>query len=562
MGDWLRSVTWLAIVAAGGLIFGLVAYLVLKAFHEGREVSFWPPRIGPRPTPGGEEGESYEGNPRVVETERRPRGSNQAAAVRTTTEVPVAVASPPDEPAMPPSVITKELARTPQDEEPPLDEIDLNDDFLRAYNLMASTNPCVFITGKPGTGKSTLLRYFVQKTSKRVAVLAPTGIAAINVGGQTIHSFFRFPPRPINPDDIQTVQNARKRKLYEALDTIVIDEISMVRADLMDGIDQFMRKNGRNKALPFGGAQLILIGDLFQLPPVVIDGEEAKMFAHRWQSPYFFDAHVFRVIKMQRVELGKIYRQTDQDFIEMLSTLRENKCDEDFISRLNRRHKPEFSADQNDYFVTLTTTNAVAADINEERLNELPAELKEFKGRVEGNFKTQDMPTDLTLYLKENAQVMFVKNDKDKRWVNGTVGKVVKITGENIEVESAGAYRHRVQPVTWEMLKYRYDEKKRKITTEITGSFTQYPLKLAWAITIHKSQGKTLDKVIINLGGGAFAHGQLYVALSRCRTLEGIVLKSRVKSSDVIVDQRIIDFHMAAGADSHPLGSASSRSEP
>jgi tRNA uridine 5-carbamoylmethylation protein Kti12 len=452
-------------------------------------------------------------------------------------------AIPPNEPATPPRPTYKQRINTPRDEEPPLDQIDLNEDFTRGYDFMESTRPCVFVTGKPGTGKSTLLRYFKQKTAKRFVVLAPTGIAAINVGGQTIHSFFRFPPRPINPDDIQPLPNAQKRKLYEALDAIVIDEVSMVRADVMDGIDQFMRKNGKNRTLPFGGTQMIFVGDLFQLPPVVAHREEAKMFAHRWVSPYFFSAHVLREINMEMVELTKIYRQTDRDFIDMLSALRVNKCDDDVIERLNRRYQPEFTPKQDDFFITLTSTNALAADINEKKLNSLPAERKEFKGRIEGNFKTQDMPTDLTLYLKENAQVMFVKNDKDKRWVNGTLGKVLKIAGQNVEVEIAGGYRHRVQPVGWEIVKYRYDEETRRIISEVTGSFTQLPLKLAWAITIHKSQGKTLDNVIIDLGSGAFAHGQLYVALSRCRTLGGIVLKTRVKPSDVIVDQRVVDFH-------------------
>jgi ATP-dependent DNA helicase PIF1 len=432
--------------------------------------------------------------------------------------------------------------RIPRDEEPPLDDIELNEDFVNAYDLMESTSPCIFITGKAGTGKSTLLRYFKQNTKKRYAVLAPTGIAAINVAGQTIHSFFRFPPRPINPDDIQVVQNAQKRKLYEALDTIVIDEVSMVRSDMMDGIDRFMRRNGRNRSLPFGGAQMIFIGDLFQLPPVVADREEAKMFTDRWDSPYFFDAHVFREIEMQTVELEKIYRQSDQSFINLLNAVRVNSSSDGFIEEINRRYNPEFIPNENEYFITLTTTNAIAADINEERLNLLPTELKEFKGRIEGNFKRQDAPTDLTLYLKENAQVMFVKNDKDKRWVNGTIGKVRGIRGRTIEVEIGGRYRHTVEPVTWEIVKYRYDEERQRIITEVTGSFTQYPLKLAWAVTIHKSQGKTFDKVIINLGNGAFAHGQLYVALSRCRTLNGITLKSRVKTSDVIVDPRIVDF--------------------
>lgn len=445
--------------------------------------------------------------------------------------------------AMDPDLPSKIRIKVPRHVEPTLDEIDWNEEFDRAYNLMESSSPCVFVTGNPGTGKSTLLRYFIQKTAKRFVVLAPTGIAAINVGGQTIHSFFRFPPRPINPDDIQPVQNAQKRKLYEALDTIVIDEVSMVRADVMDGIDQFMRKNGRDKALPFGGTQIILVGDLFQLPPVVSDREEAKMFGHRWDSPYFFSAHIWREIALVQAELNKNFRHTEQDFIDILGAVRVNKCDGDFIERLNRRHRPEFTPDEHDCFITLTSTNALAADINEERLNSLPSERKEFKGRIEGNFKNQDMPTDLTLYLKEDAQVMFVKNDKHKRWVNGTIGKVLKITGSNVDVEIAGTYHHRVEPEDWEIVKYQYDEETRRIIPEVTGSFRQLPLKLAWAITIHKSQGKTLDNVIINLGSGAFAHGQLYVALSRCRTLGGIFLKSRIKPSDVIVDPRVVDFH-------------------
>jgi ATP-dependent exoDNAse (exonuclease V) alpha subunit len=423
----------------------------------------------------------------------------------------------------------------------PDDALEFTDEFAKAYDLMEDTNHCVFITGKAGTGKSTLLEYFKENTEKKIVVLAPTGVAALNVGGSTLHSFFRLPPRPLHHKEIKVV-SPKRRKLYQSVDTIIIDEVSMVRADLMDVIDRFMRLNGKTRKKPFGGAQMIFIGDLFQLPPVVSGDEEAKLFSTTYSSPFFFSAKVFDEIALEYVELTKVFRHKEQEFIQLLNSIRNNQAAYSEIQRINQRYQPQFELDIKDYYVTLTTTNNIASQINTAQLEKLSKPLRQFEGETKGKFDKGAFPTDLVLSLKEGAQVMFVKNDNEGRWVNGTLGQIKKIKRDEIQVETQDKRTYTVKPVKWEIPSYKFDEKTQMVTTEVIGSFTQYPLKLAWAITIHKSQGKQFDKVIIDLGWGAFAHGQLYVALSRCKTLEGLILKSQVRPKDVIVDSRVNAF--------------------
>ncbi len=422
------------------------------------------------------------------------------------------------------------------------DGIDINSDFADALSLMENTNTHLFLTGRAGTGKSTLLNYFRSTTSKNVVVVAPTGIAALNVGGQTIHSFFRFPLGTLSAERIKVMKN---KKLYQAIDTIVVDEVSMVRADIIDGIDRFMRLNGRDKHQPFGGAQMIFIGDLFQLPPVVQQSEDVQLFDPAYDSPYFFSAAVFKKAPLKTLHLKTIYRQKDAAFIRVLNAIRINYATPDDLEKLNTRVEPDFVPSDDDFYITLTTTNEIANRINEQKLAQLKSKSYQFAGDIEGEFDRKNLPADEILSLKKGAQVMFVKNDVSRRWVNGTIGKVKDIGAHFVKVEIENEDERKmvtVERVDWEILKYDFDATEKKIFSEPVGSFTQFPLKLAWAITIHKSQGKTFEKVIIDLGRGAFAHGQLYVALSRCRTLEGIVLRREINKRDVIVDGRIIEF--------------------
>lgn len=420
--------------------------------------------------------------------------------------------------------------------------IELNSEFETAYNLMEFTNLNLFLTGKAGTGKSTLLKYFREKTKKNVVVLAPTGIAAINVKGQTIHSFFGFPPHPINTD---TIRKRKNNQIYSKINTIVIDEISMVRADIIDGIDYFMRLNGNHKSLPFGGVQMIFIGDMFQLPPVISSDIEKQMFAFLYKTPYFFSANALFSIKLKVIELQKVYRQNDAFFLQLLDNIRTNNFDDYCLQHINKQVNMNFNPPNNDYFITLASTNAIAQKINETKLNQINEIAYKYVGEIEGNFDSKSYPNDMDLQFKEGAQVMFVRNDLTHRWVNGTIGKITYLSSDTISVKintEKGEVVHNVERSTWEIVKYNFDEAKQKITTEIIGSFTQFPLKLAWAITIHKSQGKTFEKIIIDLGSNAFATGQVYVALSRCTTLEGIVLKRKIKPYDIKVDENIIAF--------------------
>ncbi|PIS31480.1 AAA family ATPase [Candidatus Saganbacteria bacterium CG08_land_8_20_14_0_20_45_16] len=419
--------------------------------------------------------------------------------------------------------------------------IEFNNLFIKALDLLENTSQNVFITGKAGTGKSTLLDYFRNQTKKRVVVLAPTGVAAINVRGETIHSFFGFKP-DITLDKVRQLDFKKRQKenIYKKIDAIVIDEISMVRADLLDCVDKFLRLNGPAKNLPFGGLQMIFFGDLYQLPPVVTS-HERHIFQNHYSSPYFFSARVFQNIKIEYLELEKVYRQKDEQFIGLLNTIRNNSATEPELAVLNQRYLPDFEA-KDDFAIYLTTTNLMASELNEKRLEELKGKLRVLEGELLGDFEQNQLPTGINLKLKIGAQVMMLNNDPLRRWVNGTMGKIKKIKQDEIEVELQDGKREIVQPFTWEIFHFSFDPKIGQLDSEVVATFTQFPLKLAWAITIHKSQGKTFDKVIIDIGRGTFAHGQMYVALSRCRSLDGIVLKKLLKKSHIFMDWRVVKF--------------------
>jgi ATP-dependent exoDNAse (exonuclease V) alpha subunit len=426
--------------------------------------------------------------------------------------------------------------------------LQLNDDFRHALDLLEKNESNLFITGKAGTGKSTLLQLFRSTSRKKMVVLAPTGVAALNVQGQTIHSFFGFPPRIVTPSEAaRKVTRKDLLRMYKNLEVLVIDEISMVRADLLDGMDRFLRVNRENYR-PFGGVQVVFFGDLFQLPPVVTrDPVEAAYFSEYYESPYFFSGKIFQDadFQLESLELRKVYRQESRHFLRLLEAVRVNELDYDDLEDLNERHEPGFVA--TDGYITLCARNATADKINQRELSLLESPEHEFIAEVKGQFDPGLYPTDFGLRLRKGAQVMFVRNDLEERqFVNGTIGKITQLTPKSIVVEtetSEGKLRRiEVTRAEWEIIRYKGGA-TGGLETEVVGSFSQYPLRLAWAITIHKSQGKTFDRVLIDLGGGAFEHGQLYVALSRCRTLEGVVLRQRIRPQDVITDDRVVEFY-------------------
>ncbi len=433
--------------------------------------------------------------------------------------------------------------------------IELNAEFLHALRTVEETDGHVFITGRAGTGKSTLLQYFRDNTCKNIAVLASTGVAAVNIQGQTIHSFFKFRPN-ITPDRAKRTRVGNK-KVYKNLDAVVIDEISMVRADLLDCVDVFLRRFGKKKKRPFGGIQMIFIGDLYQLPPVVTSGEKA-LFSEYYQSPFFFDSKVFRdnfwpersliaSSDMELIELQKVYRQKDEKFLGLLNVVRNNTASEEDMEKINRRCYPDFRENSEDFYVCLTTTNNLADRINLEKLDDLKGKQCQYEGLLKGGFEIRALPTLPELCLKKGAQIMLLNNDSLGRWINGSVGRIagfesVMDSPDIIRIELRDGGEVDVVPFKWEMFKFTYDSDDKRIISESIGSFTQYPVKLAWAVTIHKSQGMTFDNVIIDIGRGTFSHGQLYVALSRCTTLNGIVLKKPVGRNNILMDKKVVNF--------------------
>jgi len=422
--------------------------------------------------------------------------------------------------------------------------LEINSQFKRALELLQDESRSLFITGKAGTGKSTLLEYFAQNCSKEPVLLAPTGVAALNVKGQTIHSFFNFYV-DVTPEKIRD-RNIRPRnpRLYKALRTIIIDEVSMVRADILDCIDAFLRIYGPFADRPFGGVQMVFVGDLYQLPPVV-NAEERSLFSSLYSSPYFFSAKAFENFSIEIIELEKIYRQKDQGFVDLLNRIRNNSVESVDIEHLNSRLIPEFMPKKGEFYINLTTTNKRADEINDEHLARLLGKMHSYEASVSGDFSKEYFPTGTTLNFKAGSQVMMLNNDFKKRWVNGTIGvveSVKKIDQEdvvNIRLQEDNALIS-VAPFSWEV--FRFFVENDKIKTEAVGTFSQFPFRLAWAVTIHKSQGKTFERVIIDIGKGAFAAGQVYVGLSRCTSFEGVVLKAPIKKHHIRSDFRIYKF--------------------
>jgi ATP-dependent DNA helicase PIF1 len=420
--------------------------------------------------------------------------------------------------------------------------ISLSKEFDDVLNILEYTSNHYFVTGRAGTGKSTLLQLFRSTSRKKIAVLAPTGIAALNVKGQTLHSFFGFPPRMIDKVDIF---KKKDYKFYKKVDTIIIDEVSMVRADMLDNIDYFLRLN-REVDQPFGGVQMLFFGDLFQLPPVIASEFEKQYFREKYASAYFFSANIIPFIDLQMIELNQVYRQDEKHFIRLLDNIRQNAIDYDDMEDLNQRHValPE----DKKYIVYLCARNATADAINQTEIEKLDTEKFVFNAKTEGEFNPQLYPTEGILVLKRGAQIMFVKNDPQKQFVNGTIGTIRHMDNDEITADILDEHGNekmiKVDRQTWENVKYKSDPQvDTTIKAEIIGTFTQYPLKLAWAITIHKSQGKTFERVIIDLGGGAFESGQTYVALSRCKKLSGIYLKKPITGRDIFIDPAVVDFY-------------------
>ena len=416
------------------------------------------------------------------------------------------------------------------------DDFVLSEEFESIVEQLENTKDHFYITGKAGSGKSTLLAYFRSVTQKNTAVLAPTGVAAIRVKGQTIHSFFGFPPKVIQTRHIKKV---RQIELLQNLETLIIDEISMVRADVFDAIDYSLRVHRKKLTQPFGGVQVIVFGDLFQLPPVVNIDESSLLERIYPNGQFFFHSNIFQDAQFKTLELQSIYRQTDDHFIYLLNAVRDGSITNSQIDNLNDSLVDNFDMDEGK--IILTTTNARASGINQNYLKQLSSEEFSYRAQATGQFYKELFPTDEVLKLKKGAQVIMIKNDPEKRWVNGSIGTIHDIAEKKIKVK----INHKIYEVKkekWDRIQYSYDDDQQEVLENVTGSFKQYPMRLAWAITIHKSQGQTFEKVIIDMSQGSFAPGQLYVALSRCISLEGIELLRPLKKSDVIVNKQLIGF--------------------
>ena len=429
-----------------------------------------------------------------------------------------------------------------------------NKEFQDALKLVQYTRQSLFLTGKAGTGKSTFLRYICKNTKKKHIVLAPTGIAAINAGGCTMHSFFKLPFHLMLPDDPNmSLQRGRiheffkytkpHRKLLEELELVIIDEISMVRADLIDAIDRILRVYSHNLREPFGGKQLLLVGDVFQLEPVV-KGDEREILNRFYPTPYFFSARVFQQIDLVSIELQKVYRQTDQRFINVLDHIRNGTAGATDLQLLNTRYGTSIARSEDDMYITLATRRDNVDYINERKLAELPGDPVTFPGEVTGDFPESSLPTSKELQLKPGAQIIFIRNDFDHRWVNGTIGTVSGFDPEEetLYVRTDDGKECDVKQESWHNIRYTYNEEKHQIEEEVLGVFKQFPIRLAWAITVHKSQGLTFSRAVIDFTGGEFAGGQTYVALSRCTSLGGIQLKKPINRTDIFIRPEIVSF--------------------
>lgn len=435
-----------------------------------------------------------------------------------------------------------------------MNSIEINPQFEQVLSFVNQTNQSLFLTGKAGTGKTTLLKYIKEKTFKQVSIVAPTGVAAINAGGSTIHSFFQFPFTPFLPvlkaggdidltkNNLPTLKyNSQRLAIFRNLELLVIDEVSMVRADLLDQIDQTLRFTRKKHQQPFGGVQVMLIGDMYQLPPVV-QNEEWQLLRTVYASPYFFESLVIKNDPPVYIELEKIYRQTDQTFIELLNKVRNNALDKSSLDELNSHYKENITQSDYENNITLTTHNRKADEINTRNLNALPGKDFTFRSEVEGVFSDKNFPADEALTLKKGTRVMFLKNNAEKNYYNGKIGVVSHVDQDKIKVIcDEDKYEIEVAKETWTNISYKIDKSTKHIDEEVLGTFQQYPLRLAWAITIHKSQGLTFDKLIID-AAESFSAGQVYVALSRCRSLSGLTLSSKINSQSLLNDRVILNF--------------------
>lgn len=426
--------------------------------------------------------------------------------------------------------------------------MDINQQAQLAWDIIENTNTNIFLTGKAGTGKTTFLRRLKEESSKRIVVVAPTGIAAINAEGVTIHSFFQLSFAPFIPDaqyklkEQQYRFSKQKIRVIQSIDTLVIDEISMVRADLLDAVDNVLRRFRKNN-LPFGGVQMVMIGDLGQLAPVAKD-DEWQMLSRYYDTPYFFSSLALKSTRYAIVELKTVYRQSDSHFVELLNRVRDNRADDSVLAALNSRYIPNFQPPVEEGYIRLTTHNFQAQQENDRQLALLPGKPYTYEASITGKYPEMLFPTEQTLTLKEGAQVMFVKNDSsaDKAFYNGMLGTVTEINDKNLFVRTKDTgVVIKVEPEQWENTRYEINERTNEITEEVEGTFTQLPVKPAWAITVHKSQGLTFDRAIIDVQR-AFTHGQTYVALSRCRTLEGLVLSAPLPMSAIIRDGAVDDY--------------------